>query len=140
MKETVHVTGERDKPVGELMRQLAQETSTLVRQELALAKAEMREKGAKAGVGAGMFGGASVIGLLALASLTLCFIAALHLILPLWLAALIVALVYGAIAGALAITGKTRIQEAVPPAPQQTIQTVKEDVEWAKMSARSGRT
>jgi putative superfamily III holin-X len=130
----------RERPVGELLRELSQQTTTLVRQELELAKAELAEKGRRAGVGAGLLTGAGVMGLAALGALTACFIAALSTAMETWLAALIVALVYAAIAGGLALVGKTRVKQATPPAPEQTIETVKEDVQWAKTQARSGRT
>lgn len=130
----------RDRPVGELIKQLAEETSTLVRQELDLARAEMTTKGKQAGFGLGMFGGAGVVTLLALGALTACLIAALDTGMALWLAALIVAVVYGAIAGVLALVGKERIKHATPPVPEQTQRSVKEDVEWAKTRARSART
>jgi Na+/melibiose symporter-like transporter len=130
----------RERPLGELVKQLATETSTLVKQEIDLAKAEMTEKGKKAGKGAGIFGAAGIIGFLALSALTACFIALLGTALDhVWLAALIVALVYGAIAGVLALTGKKEVQEATPPAPEQTIETLKEDVEWAKTQTPSAR-
>jgi hypothetical protein len=130
----------RERPVGELMKQLAQETSTLVRQELDLAKAEMAEKGKQAGKGAGMFGAAGVVGLLALGALTAVLIALLATALDhVWLAALIVTVVYAAIAGALALTGKKKVQSATPVAPEQTIDTVKEDVQWAKTQTPSAR-
>jgi len=116
----------------ELMKTLAQQTSTLVKQELDLAKAELRQKGKKAGIGVGMFGAAGVVGLLALGALTACFILALAEVMHAALAALLVAVVYGAIAGVLALTGKERVQEAAPPVPEQTVETVKEDVEWLK--------
>jgi hypothetical protein len=130
----------RDRPVGELLRDLSQQTGTLVRQEIELAKAELSQKGKQAGAGAGMFGAAGAVGLLALAALTTCFIAALQTAMATWLAALIVAVVYAAIAGALALAGRARIRRATPAAPEQTIETVKEDVQWAKTRARSGRT
>ena len=129
----------RDRPVGELLKELSQQTSTLVRQELDLAKAEMREKGKAAGLGAGMFGGAGLFGFLALGALTACFILALATAMDGWLAALIVTVVYAAIAGVLALTGKQKVQEATPPAPEQTVESVKEDVEWAKSQAKSAR-
>jgi Putative Actinobacterial Holin-X, holin superfamily III len=122
----------RDRPAGELMKELANQTSTLVRQELELAKAEMAQKGKQAGLGVGMFGGAGVIGFLALVALTACLIAALATGMDVWLAALIVAVVYAAIAGALALVGRSRVKEATPPVPEQTVETLKEDVEWAK--------
>ena len=129
----------RERPIGELLKQLSQETTTLVRQELELAKAEMAEKGKRAGVGAGMFGGAGVAVLLALIALSGALVAALDTAMPTWLAALIVGLVWAAVAGVLALQGRQRVQQATPPAPQQTVDTVKEDVEWAKTRARSGR-
>jgi Putative Actinobacterial Holin-X, holin superfamily III len=129
----------RERPIGELLKQLAQETSRLVRQEIELAKAEVGEKGRQAGKGAGMFGGAGIAGLLALGALTAAAILALDLAVAGWLASLIVAAVWGATAGLLALAGKSRVQEATPPAPQ-TVETVKEDIEWAKTRGRSART
>jgi hypothetical protein len=122
----------RERPVGELMKELASQTSTLVRQELDLAKAEMAQKGKQAGLGVGMFGGAGIVGFIALLALTACFVAALATGMDVWLAALIVAVVYAAIAGALALVGRSRVKEATPPVPEQTVETLKEDVEWAK--------
>lgn len=122
----------RERPVGELLKQLSQETTTLVKQELELAKAEMAEKGKQAGTGAGLFGGAGVTALLALIALTLTLIYALGTAMEDWIAALIVTVMWAAVAGVLALTGKKKVQEAGPPVPEQTVQTVKEDVEWAK--------
>jgi hypothetical protein len=129
----------RERPLGELLKQLSQETTTLVRQELELAKAEMAQKGKQAGVGAGMFGGAGVSALLGLGALTAAAVAALDAAMPLWLAALIVGLVWLAVAGVLALQGKTKVQAATPPVPEQTQESVKEDVEWAKTQAKSAR-
>ncbi len=122
----------REQPVGDLVKQLSADLSTLVRQELRLAQAEMTEKGKKAGIGVGMFGGAGLAAVLALGALTTCLIAALATGMEVWLAALIVTAVYGAIAGVLAVSGKARVSEATPPMPEQTVETVKEDVQWAK--------
>ena len=130
----------RERPTGELLKDLSQQTGTLVRQEVELAKAELAQKGKQLGAGAGLLVGAAVVALLALGALTACLIAALASAVATWLAALIVAVVYAAIAGALAVVGRGRIQKAAPPAPEQTIETVKEDVQWAKTRARSGRT
>jgi len=126
-----------DRPLPELMKTLADQTATLVRQEIDLAKAEFSEKGKKAGQGAGMFGGAGVIGFLALAALTAAAILGLATALPDWLAALIVGLVYAGVAGVLALQGRNKVQEAGPPIPEQTVDTVKEDVEWAKTQKKS---
>jgi uncharacterized membrane protein YqjE len=130
----------RERPVGELLKQLANETTTLVKQELELAKAEMREKAGKAGPGVGMWGAAGVTGLLALGSLTAFLILALDGAMPNWLAALIVGLVYAAIAGFLYLRGKQKVEEAGSPVPEQTIETLKEDVQWAKHPTTSAKT
>ena len=128
-----------DRPIGELLSQLAEETTTLVRQELKLFQAEMTDKGKRAGLGLGMVGAGGILALFAVAALTTCFIAALSLAMPVWVAALIVAVVYGAAAGIVAMRGKQQVQEALPPTPDQTVQTVMEDVQWAKTRAESGR-
>jgi uncharacterized membrane protein YqjE len=122
----------RDQHLGELFKQLSDDVSTLVRQELKLAQAEMTEKGKRAGVGVSLFGAAGLLALLALGSLTAFLIAVLATGMKVWLAALFVTVVYGAFAGALALVGKNRVSEATPPVPEQTIETVKEDVQWAK--------
>ena len=128
-----------DRSVAELLRQLSDQTATLVRQELELAKTELSAKGKRAGIGAGMFGGAGVFGFYALGALTACAILALGTAVAGWLAALIVAVVYAAIAGALALRGKGKVQEATPPVPQQTVDSVKEDVQWTKARAKAAR-
>jgi hypothetical protein len=130
----------RERPLGELLKQLSEETTRLVHQELELAKAELTQKGRQAGMGAGLFGAAGAIGLLALAALTACFILALDAVLPAWLAALLVAVVYAAVAAVLALRGRAKVKQAVPPVPEQTIETVKEDVAWAKTQMRSDKT
>lgn len=128
----------RSHSTGDLVKQLSEQTTTLVRKEIELARAELSEKGKTAGQGAGMFGGAAVIGLLALGALTTMIIALLDKAMDLWVAALIVTLIYGAIAAFLAMTGRERVKQAAPPA-EQTVETVKEDVQWAKSQAKSAR-
>jgi uncharacterized membrane protein YqjE len=130
----------REHGTGELLKELSDHTTTLVRQEIELAKAELGEKGKRAGLGAGMFGGAGLFGLFAFAALTTCIIVALDSAMPLWLAALIVAVIYGAVAGVLALQGRNKVQEAGPPVPEQATESVKEDVQWAKTQARSDGT
>ena len=129
---------EADRPIGELLRELGDEISTLVRQEIALAKVELSEKAKPAVASAGMFGGTALFALGAFGALTAFLIALIALATPLWAAALIVAVVYGIVAGVLAMTGKKKLQEAAPLVPEQTAQTVKEDIEWAKTRAKSG--
>lgn len=130
----------RSRPTGELLRELSDQTTTLVKQEIELLKAELTEKGKTAGVGAGMFGGAGLFGIFAFAALTTCIIAALTEVTSLWLAALIVTVVYAAVAAVLGLRGRDKVQEATPIAPEQTTESVKEDVQWAKTRAQSGRT
>jgi uncharacterized membrane protein YqjE len=121
----------REESIGDLLKRLSQDTSTLVKQEMALARAELTEQGKRAGKGAGMLGGAGVAGLLTLGALTATIIGVLDTAMAFWLAALIVTVVWAAIAGVLALQGRNEIKEATPPAPQ-TVETVKEDARWAK--------
>jgi uncharacterized membrane protein YqjE len=130
----------RERSIGELLKQLSGETTRLVHQELELAKAELTQKGKQAGAGAGLFGAAGAIGLLAAAALTTCFILALDAVMPAWLAALLVAVVYGVIALVVVKQGQAKMKAAGPLVPEQTIETVKEDVAWAKTQVRSEKT
>jgi len=128
----------REESIAELVKRLADQTNTLVKQEIELAKAELTEKSKIAGAGAGMLGAAALVGLLALGALTAGLIALLATAIDhTWIAALIVALVYAAVAAVLALRGRDRIRAATPPAPEKTIESVKEDVEWAKTRTRS---
>ena len=129
----------RERPTSELLKQLSDQTSTLVKQEIELAKLELRDKGKQAGQGAGMFGGAGVFGLYAVGALTATIILALATFLPGWVAALIVTVVYAAIAGVLALRGKSKVKAATPPMPAQAVDTTKEDVRWVKTRAQAGR-
>jgi uncharacterized membrane protein YqjE len=125
--------------VAELVKQLSEQSSALARKEVELAKLEVTEKAKRTGIGAGMFGGAGLLGVAALGALTACFILALNLAVAGWAAALIVAGVYALIAGGLAITGKSNLQKGTPPAPQQAVESTKEDVAWVKDRAKSAR-
>src|SRR5690349_14037140 len=127
----------RDRSIGELVASLSRDLSTLVRQEIDLAKAEMTEKGKKAGLGAGMFGGAGVAALLALICLSITAIVVLNAWMRDWLAALIVTLVWAAAAAVLALRGREELRAMEGPVPQQTKETIKEDIEWAKNPKRS---
>jgi hypothetical protein len=144
----------RSESTTDLVRQLADETKTLVkqelelaraeagrvgdgvltlaRQELQLAKAEMSEKGRKAGAGAGLIGVAGALALLAGGALTAFLILALDGVMPNWLAALLVGAAYAVAAAVLFFVGKRRVEEAGPLVPEQTVNSVKEDVQWAK--------
>ncbi len=126
----------RDQSIGELLKHLSEQTATLVRQELDLAKAEMQQRGKRAGLGLGLIGGGGVLALAAVGALTATLILVLAEWMDAWLAALIVTLVYAAGAAVLALQGKEKVGEATPPVPQ-TMETVKEDVQWAKTQVRS---
>jgi uncharacterized membrane protein YqjE len=123
---------QRDQPVGELIKELTEDMRTLVRKEMELGKAELTEKGKRAGLGAGLLGGGATFGFLALGALTATLIGVLDTAMEFWLAALIVTVLWGAVAAALALTGKTKVQEAAPPVPEETVDSVKEDMQWLK--------
>ena len=127
-----------DSPVGDLVKQLAEQTKTLVSQELRLAQTELQQKGKKVGIGAGLFGAGGLVGFFAAAVLITALVVALSTALAAWLAALIVGVALLAIAGAAALLGKKQVEQAIPPAPEQAIGSVKRDVETVKRRARPG--
>jgi hypothetical protein len=129
----------RERPIGEVAKELTGDLSLLVRQEIELAKAEMAEKGRTAAPGLGMFGGAGIVALCAAGAITAFLVLVFSLFLPEWAAALIVGAALGTVAYVLIKQGKERVAEAGKPVPEQTIETVKEDVEWAKTRASSAR-
>ena len=128
-----------DRPMGEVAAALTRDLSLLVRQELDLAKTEMRQKGKVALPGLGMMGAAGAVALLAGVALTASLILVLSLFLDDWLAALITGAGLACLAAALALAGKERVEEMGTPLPEQTIETVKEDAAWMKEQAKSGR-
>jgi Putative Actinobacterial Holin-X, holin superfamily III len=123
-------------PTGELVKQLSEQVSVLVREELKLAQLEMTRKGKRAGVGAGMLGGGGLIALYGLGCLIACVILAISEGLAAWLAALIVGVALLAVAGAAALMGKSRLHKAAPLAPKETVDSVKADVDVIKERAR----
>ncbi len=125
--------------IAELIKQLSEQSSRLARQEVELAKAELAFKGKRAGIGVGMFGGAGVFGFYGFGALTAAAVLVLATAVTAWLAALIVAAVLAAVAGVLALQGKNKVAQATPPVPEQAAESVKEDVQWAKNRAQSGR-
>jgi len=127
----------RDESMGQLVKDLSQDISTLVRQELQLAKAEMTHKGKEAGVGAGLLGGAGVFGLAVVGGSMATIILILDTIMPNWLAALVTTLVYATVGAFLALRGRDRLKEAGSPVPERAKESVKEDIEWAKTHAKS---
>jgi hypothetical protein len=129
-----------DRSLAELTKQLSDQASTLARKEVELAKAEMAIKAKRLGIGAGAFGAAGLVGLFALGALTATAILALATAMEPWLAALIVTAIYAVAAGVLALVGRSRVEAGTPPVPEEAVESVKEDVEWAKTKAKSART
>ncbi|CAB4915788.1 unannotated protein [freshwater metagenome] len=127
----------RTAPTGELFKRLSEDTSQLVKLEIELAKTEMTAKAKTFGAGAGLLGAAALFGFFAFAAFTTLLIALLATGMKTWIAAAIVMAIYAVIAAVAALMGKGRIQKATPPVPEQTIETVKEDVEWAKTRSTS---
>lgn len=116
---------------GQLASEVAKDVSTLVRQEIALAKAELQVEAKTAGVAAGAFGGAGFAGYFVLVFLSLAAMYGLDALMPTGWAALIVAAVWGVAAAVLALVGRKKLKD-FNPKPERTIETVKEDVQWAK--------
>ena len=122
----------REQSFGDLFKHLSEQTSALVRQEVELARAELRQKGERAGAGAGLMAAGAVLGAGAFGALTAALIVVLAIWVDTWLACLIVTAVYAVTAASLVAIGKRKVKEAAPPIPEQTIETLKEDVQWAR--------
>jgi hypothetical protein len=129
-----------EQSLAELLRRLSEQSSRLAHQEVELAKAEMTVKARQLGIGAGAFGGAAIVALFALGALVATAILALATAMNAWLAALIVAVVLGAVAGALALAGRERVAAGTPPAPERAIDSTKHDIQTAKHSVHQGRS
>ena len=125
-----------DQPLGELIQQASQQTATLVRQEIRLAQAELQQKGKKAGVGAGLFGGGGLLALYGVGALIAAAILALDTAMPGWAAAVIVGAVLLAVAGVMALLGKKEVEEASPLVPERAMDSTQRDVEVVKERAR----
>jgi uncharacterized membrane protein YqjE len=126
-----------ERPIGELVQRLSQQTSTLIRQEMRLAQAELTEKGRHAGKGAGMFGSAGLVALYGVGALVAAAIIGIGTLLEPWIAAVIVGAVLLAVAGILALAGKKQVDQATPAKPEQTMESVQLDVDTVKARARS---
>nr|WP_221379049.1 phage holin family protein [Actinoplanes polyasparticus] len=124
----------------DLVSQAAAQVSTLVRDELALAKLELAEKGKRAGLGGGLFGGAAVLALYGLGLLLVLAVVLLDLVWPLWLAVLVVMVVVFAAAGVAALLGKKKLKAATPPMPSDAIASTQADVRTVKHAVREGRS
>ena len=121
-----------DPTLGALVHDMTQQMSTLVRDEIRLAQAEMTEKGKKAGIGVGLFGGAGLVALYGVAALLATLVLALALVMPAWLAGLIVTVVLFAVAGVLALQGRSNVSKVTPAKPEEAIAGLKEDVATVK--------
>ena len=126
----------QERSTGELVKSLSEQVSVLVRDELKLAQLEMTRKGKQAGTGVGMLSGSGLIALYGVGCLLACVIIALSGAVAAWLAALIVSVVLMAAAAVAALVGKGRLQKATPPVSQETVDSIKSDVEEIKERAR----
>lgn len=124
-----------DRSAGDIVQSVMRDVGEVVRGEVRLARAEMTDKAKQAGKAGGMFGGAAVCGLLGAAALVAAAIAGLANLMPLWAAAGVVALVLLCIAAVMFLAGRSKLKE-VSPVPERTVETLKEDVEWAKHPTR----
>jgi uncharacterized membrane protein YqjE len=122
----------QEPPLGTLVHDLTTQVPDLIRSEIRLAQAELAEKGKRAGLGIGMFGGAGIVALYGVGVLIATIILALALAMDAWLAALIVTVVLFAIAGVLALVGKRQVAQAMPVAPERAVEGVKEDIATVK--------
>lgn len=120
------------KSIGELLNDLGRESSTLIRQEIQLAKTELTEKAVAAGKGAAFFIVAGVLAFFAVQIFLAAAVLGLALVLPAWGAALVVGGILLLLAGIVALIAVSSVKKAESPMPQQTVQTLKEDVRWAK--------
>ncbi len=129
---------EADRSLGELVGELSSEVSALVREEMQLARTELAAAAKPAAASAGLLGTGALFGLGAFGAATAFLIALIGLWLPVWAAALLVAAAYGLVALVAGLTAKKTIEHTAPHAFEQTAQTLKEDIEWAKTRAKSG--
>jgi uncharacterized membrane protein YqjE len=128
-----------DQSTAELVQRASEQITRLVRDEIALAKAELAEKGKHAGIGIGLFGGGGVLAMYGVGAMIATLIVVFDLFLPLWLAALIVTVALFLIAGLLALLGKNQVSKAVPPEPSSAIASVKADVDEVKQAVKESR-
>jgi hypothetical protein len=138
------VEGDRSRPVNEqstaeLIHRATEQVSTLIRDELALARAELTEKGKRAGIGVGLFGGGGALAAYGLGALVAAAIMLLALVIPAWLSALIVAVALFAVAGVLALIGRKQVRRAVPPVPSAAADSVRADVDAVTAAVKDGR-
>ena len=137
---TTEETHRDRRSIRELVDQLSEDVRGLVRAEVSVIRAELEEKARRLAVGAGLIAVAGVLGLAALGALVATAIIALANVLATWLAALIVTIVLLLLAGIAVLVGVKILRRGVPPAPTESVDSIKEDVSWVKARARSGAT
>jgi len=125
-----------DQSTAELVQRASEQITRLVRDEIALAKAELAEKGKHAGIGVGLFGGGGVLAMYGVGALIATLVIVLDLFLSLWLAALIVTVFLFVVAGILALIGKSQVTKAVPPEPKEAVAGLKADVDEVRHAVR----
>jgi membrane protein len=125
----------RDQSLGDLLQRLSQQTATLVRQEIHLAQAEMKEKGKRAGIGAGLFGAAGVVALYAGGAAVAGVVLLIAQSVATWIAAFIAAGALAVVAAGMALAGKSQVAKATPPKPDAAIDSVQADVAEIKERA-----
>jgi uncharacterized membrane protein YqjE len=125
-----------ERSAGELVQQLSQQTAELVRKEMRLAQVELQEKGKRAGIGAGMFGGAGVVALYGVGAVVAAVIMLVATAIEPWASALIVGVVLLASAGVVALLGRRQLEQAAPPRPERAMESMQHDVEYVKERAR----
>ena len=123
--------------LGALVHDLSQQIPELVRSEMRLAQVEMAEKGKRAGLGIGMFTAAGLLAFFGVAGLLTTAVLALDLVMPTWLAALIVAIALLVAAGVVAMLGKKQVSQATPPVPEHAVEGVKEDIATLKGAGKN---
>jgi uncharacterized membrane protein YqjE len=137
---TTEETHRDRRSIRELVDQLSEDVRRLVRAEVGVIRAELEEKARRLAVGAALIAVAGVLGMLALGAATATAIIALANVLATWLAALIVTVVLLVVAGIAVLVGVKILRRGVPPAPTESVDSIKEDVSWVKARARSGAT
>jgi uncharacterized membrane protein YqjE len=125
-----------ERSVGDLVQQLSQQTAALVRQEMRLAQVELQEKGKRAGIGAGMFGGAGLVALYGVGAVVAAVIMLVATAIEPWVSALIVGVVLLATAGIVALLGRRQVEQATPPKPGRAMESMQDDLEHVKERAR----
>ena len=136
---TINAERLRERGIGELLGDFANETTDLLSKEMELARAEIGIQVKRAGTGAGLFGAAAVFGLLGLGALTACAIAALALVMDTWLAALIIGAALVLVAGILALAGRSKVKAVAPPVPERAIGEMKRDIATVQEGVQAGR-